>query len=191
MGRLGRATCTVTLDFCPRPARKETNVPLHKRSQELTVLIYVYRYCDCNYDDNCVSLGLRVAKVIPCAKLQTNGNEQFVFIQIVRKLNSSFLSDLAGFLADSLGWFSWGRLPVTRFTYRRWDKLHFYKKKSNVAKWFFYICNAEMAQWRQKSWNPDIQSQFSMSKKLWIFLKKIFIEEYQFRTTFFFKYIFW
>ena len=34
-------------------------------------------YCDCNYDDNCVSLGLRVAKVIPCAKLQTHGNEQF------------------------------------------------------------------------------------------------------------------
>ena len=25
-------TFTVTLDFCPRPARKETNVPLHKIS---------------------------------------------------------------------------------------------------------------------------------------------------------------
>ena len=28
------------LDFCPRLARKEMNVPIHKRSYELTVLIY-------------------------------------------------------------------------------------------------------------------------------------------------------
>ena len=30
-----------TLDFCPRPASKETNVPLHNRSSELIVLIYI------------------------------------------------------------------------------------------------------------------------------------------------------
>jgi hypothetical protein len=29
-----------TLDFFPRPARKETNVPKYKKRQELTVLIY-------------------------------------------------------------------------------------------------------------------------------------------------------
>ena len=44
MGRLCKATCTLhsTLDFCPTPARKETNVPLHERRQELNVLIYIY-----------------------------------------------------------------------------------------------------------------------------------------------------
>ena len=33
----------------------------------------------------------------------------------------------------------------------------------------------------------DFQSQFSMSKIIWIFLNLFFIEEYQFRSTFFFK----
>jgi len=42
MGVWGRATCTFKLDFWRRPARKETNVGLHKRSKELTVLIYTY-----------------------------------------------------------------------------------------------------------------------------------------------------
>ena len=40
-------------------------------------------------------------------------------------------------------------------------------KKSSVAKCFIDISNAE---WHQKSWNLDIQSQFSMSKIVWIFL---------------------
>ena len=31
-----------TLDFCPRRARKETNVPVDMKSLELTVLIYIY-----------------------------------------------------------------------------------------------------------------------------------------------------
>ena len=30
--------------------------------------------------------------------------------------------------------------------YHSWHKLHFYKKKSNIAKWFFDVFNAEMAQ---------------------------------------------
>ena len=34
---------------------------------------------------------------------------------------------------------------------------------------FFDICNAEMAQWCQKSWNLDIEGQFSMSKNVQIF----------------------
>ena len=38
MSNLGRATCTVHLISAPRPARKETNVPLHKRS-------YLRAYC--------------------------------------------------------------------------------------------------------------------------------------------------
>ena len=43
---------------------------------------------------------------------------------------------------------------------------------------------------RQKVPKSDFQSQFFTSKNVQIFLKKIFIEEYQFRTTFFVKYIF-
>ena len=42
----------------------------------------------------------------------------------------------------------------------------------------------------QKVPKSDFQSQFSMSKNVRIFLKKNFIEEYQFRTTFVVKYIF-
>ena len=39
-GPLGQSNMNSTLDFCPRPARKETNVPLNKVSEEITVLIY-------------------------------------------------------------------------------------------------------------------------------------------------------
>ena len=49
-----------------------------------------------------------------------------------------------------------------------------FTKESNVAKWFFDICNAEIAQRRWKSWNLDIQSEFSMSKIIWIFLNFCF-----------------
>ena len=37
-GLFGQSKIHSTLDFCPRPARKETNDPLHKRSLELTAL---------------------------------------------------------------------------------------------------------------------------------------------------------
>ena len=37
----------------------------------------------------------------------------------------------------------------------------------------------------------DFQSQFSMSKIIWIFLNFFFIEKYQFRSTFFVIHIFW
>ena len=33
--------------------------------------------------------------------------------------------------------------------------------------------------------NSDFQSQFSMSKIIWIFLKKVLIEEYHLNSTFF------
>ena len=39
-GLFGQSNMNSTLDYCPRPARKETNVPLNKRSYKLTVLIY-------------------------------------------------------------------------------------------------------------------------------------------------------
>ena len=40
-GPFGRSNMHSTLDFCPRPAMKETNVPLLKIWWELTVLIYI------------------------------------------------------------------------------------------------------------------------------------------------------
>ena len=52
------------------------------------------------------------------------------------------------------------RLELWRLMYHSWHKL-----QSKVAKCFFDICNAEMAQWRQKSGNLDIQSQFSICQK--------------------------
>ena len=63
-------------------------------------------------------------------------------------------------------------------------------KKLNVAICFFDICNAEMAQWRQKSWSLEIQCQFSLSKNVWIFLKDFFIENINLGPQFFVKYIF-
>ena len=38
-GSFGQSNMHSKLDFYPRPAKKETNVPLNKRSKELTVLI--------------------------------------------------------------------------------------------------------------------------------------------------------
>ena len=43
-GPFGQSNMPSTLDFCPRPTREETNVPLDKRSYELTVLIYTVTY---------------------------------------------------------------------------------------------------------------------------------------------------
>ena len=40
-GPFGQTNMDSILDFCFRPVRKEKNVPVHKRSQELTVLIYI------------------------------------------------------------------------------------------------------------------------------------------------------
>ena len=44
---------------------------------------------------------------------------------------------------------------------------------------------AQLSKSCQKWQNPDFQSQFSMSKNIRIFLKKKFIEEYDFRGTLF------
>ena len=43
-GPFGQGTMHSILDLCPRPSRKEKNVPLHKRSQELAVPIYKLCY---------------------------------------------------------------------------------------------------------------------------------------------------
>ena len=50
-----------------------------------------------------------------------------------------------------------------------------FTKKSNFAKWFFDICNLEMAQWRQIVMKFGHSSQFSMSKnvRIFLFLKNI------------------
>ena len=40
-GPFGQNNMHSTLDFCPRPARKEANVPLNKRNYGLTVLIKI------------------------------------------------------------------------------------------------------------------------------------------------------
>ena len=66
------------------------------------------------------------------------------------------------------------QIYLVTLTYGQLTQASFSQKKTNVAKCFFDICNAEMAQWRRKSWNLDIQSQFSMSKNVRIFLNKIF-----------------
>ena len=44
-GPFGQSNMHSTLDFCPIPARREVNVPLHKRSKELTVLIHILWLC--------------------------------------------------------------------------------------------------------------------------------------------------
>ena len=41
-GPSGQSNMQSKLDFCPRPAMREKNVPLDKRSKQLTVLIYIY-----------------------------------------------------------------------------------------------------------------------------------------------------
>ena len=64
-------------------------------------------------------------------------------------------------------------------------------KKSVKEKYFFDLTFTDVHMGCQKVPKSDFQSQFSMSKNVRIFLKKNFIEEYQFRTTFFVKYIFW
>ena len=54
----------------------------------------------------------------------------------------------------------------------------------------FKSCSHLSKSWQNEQ-NSDIPSQFSMSKNIWIFLKKNFIEEYVFRDTLFVIDIFW
>ena len=65
-----------------------------------------------------------------------------------------------------------------------------FSKTSVIEKYFFDLTFTDVHMGHQKVPKSDFQSQFSMSKNDRIFLKKKFIEEYQFRTTFFVKYIF-
>ena len=68
-------------------------------------------------------------------------------------------------------------------------KPSFMPKTNNSPLKNFKSC-AQLSKSCQKWQNSDFQSQFSMSKNIRIFLKKNFIEEYQFRRTFFVKSIF-
>ena len=61
---------------------------------------------------------------------------------------------------------------------------------STVVKWNYQILSLHLVTVCQKVPILDFQSEFSMSKIIWVFLEKIFIEEYQFRPTFFVKSIF-
>ena len=64
-------------------------------------------------------------------------------------------------------------------------------RNKHVAKYFFDICNAEMAQWCQKSQNLDIQSQFFYVKKRPNLSKKQFsLKNINLGPHFFVKYIF-
>ena len=64
------------------------------------------------------------------------------------------------------------QIRIVAFMCTTVDTSFIFTKKSNVVKCYFDICNAEMVQWRQKSWNLDTQSQFSMSKNVRNFLEK-------------------
>ena len=63
-------------------------------------------------------------------------------------------------------------------------------QESTVVKWNYQILSLRLVTVCQKVPILDFQSEFSMSKIIRIFLKKKFIEEYQFRRTFFVKSIF-
>ena len=63
-------------------------------------------------------------------------------------------------------------------------------QESTVVKWNYQILSLHLVTVCQKVEILDFQSEFSMSKIIQIFLKKNFIEEYQFRRTFFVKSIF-
>ena len=65
-----------------------------------------------------------------------------------------------------------------------------FSKKSVKEKLFFDLTFTDVHMSRQKGPKSDFQSQFYMSKNVQIFLKKNFIEKYQFRTTLFVEYIF-
>ena len=61
---------------------------------------------------------------------------------------------------------------------------------STVVKWNYQILSLHLVTVCQKVPILDFQSEFSMSKIIRIFLKKLFIEEYQFKRTFLVKSIF-
>ena len=63
-------------------------------------------------------------------------------------------------------------------------------QESTVVKWNYQILSLHLVTVCQKVPILDFQSEFSMSKIIPIFLKKIFIEEYQFKHTFFVKIFF-
>ena len=63
----------------------------------------------------------------------------------------------------------------------------YFSKKISKIEIFFDLTFTDVHTGRQKVPKSDFQSHFPMSKNVRIFLKKNFIEEYQFRATFFVK----
>ncbi len=64
-------------------------------------------------------------------------------------------------------------------------------QESTVDKWNYQILSLHLVTFCQNVPILDFQSEFSISKIIRIFLKKKFIEEYQFKRNFFVKNIFW
>ena len=75
-GLFGQSNMHSTLDSCPIPARKETNVPLQKRSLELTFLIFL-RCAPPSFTGSLVCTS-RLAKLKP---------RPFKFIQLQKQTN--------------------------------------------------------------------------------------------------------
>ena len=81
-------------------------------------------------------------------------------------------------------------VSVVEFHYQALCIGKVFGQESTVVKWNYQILSLHLVTDRQKVPILDFQSEFSMSKIIRIFLKKIFIEEYQFKRTFFVKIIF-
>ena len=85
-------------------------------------------------------------------------------------------------------WFRW--VSVVEFHDPTLGIGKVFGQESTVVKWNYQILSLHLVTVCQKVPILDFQSEFSMSKIIRIFLKKKFIEEYQFRRTFFVKSIF-
>ena len=84
-------------------------------------------------------------------------------------------------------WDRW--VSVVEFHDRALFIVKVFGQKSTVVKWNYQILSLHLVTVCQTVPILDVQSEFSMSKIIRIFLKK-FIEEYQFKCTFFVKSIF-
>ena len=104
----------------------------------------------------------------------------------LQNLKDLFKSVENNWLADSslLVWPQW-------WSFADVSQQGLYFRKKSVKKWKnFDLTFTDVHMDRQKVPKSDFQSQFSMSKNVRIFLKKNFIEEYQFRSIFIVKTMF-
>ena len=93
---------------------------------------------------------------------------------------------------NGTGWFKTLQSEYLLFTQQAvWVlKNKVFGQESTVVKWNYQILSLHLVTVHQKVPILDFQSEFSMSKIIRIFLKKNFIEKYQFRRIFFVKSIF-